>query len=450
MRAKQMCRLLRSILIPLLVSAGFLFAGGARAQTPAPASVVPNGAAPLQKRTLIVKAYTLPPEEYAKAVSFARARYRLYFVRFGYGLLLLWAMLAGRIAPMFRDLAERISARRVVQVAVVVPLVLLTLDILRLPLRMHGQWLARRYDISVQGWGSWFWDWTKGELLNLVFATFLAWILFGVVRRSPRRWWFYFWLAAVPLTLFLVFLAPVVIDPLYYRFQPLAQEHPQLTSQIEAVAERGGLRISPERIFEMKASAKLKAVNAYVTGLGSTKRVVVWDTTLRKMNDAQVLAVFGHEMGHYVLGHVRDGVLLSLGGLLIGLYVLHRALDWTLARRGPAWRIRGADDYAALPVLLLGIALLNFATTPLENAISRRIERQADVYGLEVTHGIVPDAPQVAAQTHQILGEINLEEPDPSAFIQFWFYSHPPTKERLKLALEYNPWAQGRPPQFVK
>ena len=398
----------------------------------------------------IVKGYTLSSEKYRQAVAFNRARDRLYFLGFAYGVVVYLIVLRGRVGPKFRDWAERLSSRRVVQAFVYVPLLLLALRVLNLPRSVYSHWLVYKFGLSVQGWGSWAWDWVKAQLLTVVFGAFLAWIFYGVIRRSPQRWWFYFWLAALPIIVFVVSVEPVVLEPMFFRFEPLAASQPELVAQMEKVAARGGVRIPPERMFEMKASKKLAAVNAYVAGLGATKRVVVWDTTLAKLNVTQTLAVFGHEMGHYVLGHIPKGMVFFAAELFVFLFLGFQVLHAVLRRWGQRWGIRGADDWAALPAILLLFSVFNFFAAPLENTYSRRIEHQADVYGLEVIHGIVPASGEVTAQSFQIEGEINLDDPHPGPFIRFWLYTHPPLEERLIFAQTYDPWSKGQAPQFIK
>jgi Zn-dependent protease with chaperone function len=394
--------------------------------------------------------YQLPPEKYKKAVDYARARHQLYFFNAAYGLVILILVLSWRLAPRFRDWAKRSSSRRFVQALVFVPLLLLTLDLFDLPTSLYGHWLERKYEQSIQGWGSWFWDWTKGTLLEWLLGTILIWILYGVIRRSAKRWWFYFWLATLPIIVVLLFITPVLIQPLFFKFEPLASTQPQLVAQIEKVVQRGGLQIPQERMFEMKASEKLKAINAYVIGIGASKRVVVWDTTIAKMTIPETLFVFGHEMGHYVLGHIRNAILFLAALLFVFLYLGSRGLNWTLGRWGARWAVRNVEDWASLPVLMLFLSLFGFLTNPVANAFSRYQEHNADIYSLEVIHGLVPNAPDVAAQAFQILGEVDLEEPDPSPFIKFWLYSHPPLDERIRFARSYDPWSRGQAPKFVK
>ncbi len=431
-----------------LILAATIFASGANAQTQSSAPGEQSSGPAAEKQS--VKSYSLSPEKYEKAVAYSRTQYRLHFAGVAYSLLLLLIILSLRIAPAFRDWAERVSRRRFVQAIVFVPLLLLTFDALKLPLDAYQHHLAVQYDISVQGWGSWFWDWTKGELIQFVIASILAYILYGVIRRSRRRWWLYFGLASIPMLVFLLFISPVVIDPLFNKFAPLQTTQPALVAEIEKVVSHGGLDIPRERMFEMKASEKVNAINAYVTGFGASKRVVVWDTTIAKMTSPQTVFVVGHEMGHYMLGHIPKGIAFA-GALIIAVLLLvHFAINRTLARKQRRWAIRGLDDWASLPALLLFVYLFFFLAEPGFNSFSRYQEHQADIYGLEVIHGIVPDSSGTAAEAFQVLGEVDLADPDPSAFIKVWHYSHPPLAERLTFAHEYDPWSKGQPTMFVK
>jgi len=280
-------------------------------------------------------------------------------------------------------------------------------------------------------------------------GVFLVWILYGVIRRSPRRWWFYFWLVNIPLALGMVLLEPVVLDPLFFKFTPLDKTHPALTARIEAMLQHAGLDIPASRIFEMNASSKTKALNAYVNGIGASKRVVVWDTTLRRMNEDETLLVLGHETGHYVLNHIPKGfVLFQLGALAafgMGFVIVQKMV----ARLGVRTGVEGAGDLASLPILLLVLTALSFLSSPVYCGFSRHFEHQADQFGLEVAYGVVADPNAAEARSLQILGEEDLEEPDPSSFMKFWLYTHPPLDDRIRFAASYKPWAEGRPMELL-
>lgn len=437
-------------LILSLAAVVIAFATNAYAQS-SPPGAESSGASPepaIDKQP--VKSYALSPEKYEKATAYSRAQYRLHFLGVAYSLLSLLVILSLRIAPAFRDRAERVSHRRFVQAIVFAPMLLLTLDALKFPLDAYQHRLAVRYDMSVQGWGSWFWDWTKSELIQLVIASILAYILYGVIRRSRRRWWLYFGLASAPILVVLLFISPLVIDPLFNKFERLQNTQPELVGEIERIVNHGGLDIPRERMFEMKASEKVNAVNAYVTGFGASKRVVVWDTTIAKMTSPQTVFVVGHEMGHYVLGHIPKGIAFACALIIAVLLLVHLAINRALSLKQRRWALRGLDDWASLPALLLFFYLFFFLAEPAFNTFSRYQEHQADVYGLEVIHGVVPDSSETAAEAFQVLGEVDLADPDPGLLIKIWLYSHPPLADRLTFARQYDPWAKGEETMFVK
>lgn len=394
--------------------------------------------------------YTLSHDRYEKAVAYSRAGYTLYFVSYILGGIFLFLILRLGIAARFRDIAENASEKRWVQGLVFVPLLLLLVDVLDLPVSIYWHRLSLQYEQSVQGWGSWFWDWTKGEFLSLAFGIVLVLILFAVMRFSPRRWWLYFWFPAVLILFVLMVITPLVIDPLFNKFEPLDKQHPDLVASISKLTKHAGVPIPPERMFLMLASQKTNGINAYVTGLGASKRVVVWDTTIQKTTNDEALFIIGHELGHYVLGHVRTGFFLGAAGLLLALYLLFHGLYWALDRWGPDWKIAGAEDWASLAVLLLILQVLLFVASPAVNWISRTQEHAADVYGLEVIHGLIPNSAEVAAHAFQVLGELDLSDPNPPPFIAFWLYSHPPVSDRLVFAHTYDPWSKGEAPKYVK
>jgi len=397
-----------------------------------------------------VTAYTLPPGLYKKARDLGRIRFRFRLISFLYGLVVLWLILIWKVAPKYRDWAERFSSRRFLQSVVFSPLLLLTVAVLGLPADLYDQWISRKYGLSVQGWASWFWDWTKGELISYVLGIILIWLLYTVIHRSARRWWFYFWLFSLPILLFVFFITPWIIDPLFHKFEPLQQRDPALTVSLEQMVQRAGENIPPQRMFWMGAGEKTTELNAYVTGFGASKRIVVWDTTIAKMNTPQIVFVAGHELGHYVLHHIPKGLAFFAAVLLALFYLGYRSIGWVLRRWGEKWKIRGLDDWASLPAMLFLIALFAFLTSPLDSALSRHYEHQADQYGLEVTHGLTPDSGQVAAQAFQVLGEVDLSDPDPNPVDVLIFYSHPTIPDRISFSLSYEPWSKGEQGKFVK
>jgi STE24 endopeptidase len=420
---------------------------------PTPAAETPGSAQPQTTqppRELKVTEYSLPPDKLAKAEALYRTRTVLYLFGMLFGIVVLWVLLKLRVAPAFRDLAERASKNSFVQALVFVPLLTLLIAIISLPIDIYGHHISRAYGLSVQGWGSWAGDWCKSEGVSLAIIVPMVFGLFRIIRTSPRRWWFYFWLLTLPFVVLLIFVAPVILDPMFNKFEPLEKTQPQLVSEIEKVTQRGGLSIPRDRMFEMEASEKVTTYNAYVTGIGATKRVVVWDNTSRDMTVPETLFVFGHEMGHYVLNHIYKGLAFFAGMMLLGFWLGRKIVLTMLVRWGQAWRIRGINDLAALPVLMLALSLLTLVAEPIGNAFSRYQEHQADIYGLEVTHGLFPNNGEVAASAFQKLGEKSFDYPTPNPLLVFWSYSHPSIPDRIRFSLDYDPWHTPAGPKYVK
>src|SRR5215813_12167813 len=394
--------------------------------------------------------YTLPPDKLQKAEALYKLRLKFEVIIPLYSWLVLVAVLSWGIARRYRDWAESVSRRRLVQVFIFVPLLLITLSLTSLPFSIYGHHIGLKYGLSVQTWDSWFADYAKGRAINIGIYIVVLLLLLFTIRWSPRRWWFFFWLEIVPVIFFFVFIEPIFIDPLFNKFEPLQTKNPQLVEEIQKVTQRGGLDIPRSRMYEMKASEKVTTPNAYVTGIGASKRVVVWDTTIEKMTVLETLFVFGHEMGHYVLHHVVYGVAAGCLGLLITLYILFHLSGWMLKRFGPRWQIRGLDDWAAVPMFFLLGGILFFVAQPVSNGVSRYIEHQADIYALEITHEINPNPQEVAAHSFQKFGELSLDYPYPNRLEVFWYEDHPPTADRMRFAQEYDPWSRGQSPKYVK
>jgi len=394
--------------------------------------------------------YTLTPEKRAKAAAYSRTRYTLYFVGVAFSLALYWLLWRLRVAVRFRDWSRRLSPRPFVQCVLFVPLFLFVVSLLEFPLDYYsGFLLEHRFDLSTQGFGSWLGDWGKDLAITIIFGILVIWILYAVIRWSPRRWWFYFWLASIPMVLGFILIEPVVLDPFFYRFTPLEKTQPVLTARIEEMLGHARLDIPRSRIFEMNASAKTKALDAYVTGLGASKRVVVWDNALRKLDQDETLLMIGHEAGHYVLYHIpKEFALIEMVTLAL-FYLGFRLFRLVIARSGPEAGVESAGDLASLPVILLLLTALEFLGSPVINSISRHYEHQADQFGLEVAYGVVVDPNSAEARSLQKLGEADLADPDPSPFIKFWLYSHPPLDERIRFASSYKPWTEGKPLELL-
>jgi Zn-dependent protease with chaperone function len=411
----------------------------AQASTAAASATTASTASP---RSNAQPAYHLPPAQLARAVALSRIRNLLDIAGSLWAIAVLWLLLAGHIAAQMEKRVARITGRRWLQGLLFFAAFLIVTTLAGLPLDLYGQYAERSFQISVQGWPGWFWDQAKSLGLTLILGAPLLLFFNWIVRRWPRRYWLVAWLATLPILVATVFVAPL-IGPLFDTFEPLSLHHEQLVQQLEKVVARTGTRIPPDRMFLMQASAKTNGLNAYVTGIGATKRIVVWDTTAGRIPNDEILFIFAHETGHYVLHHLPKGIALTAAGLFFIYWGCSACAAWLARRRGARW---GATDLASrtgFVVLLFTIAVAGFLLQPVSSAVSRHFEHQADVYGQEAIHGIVPDPQKTAVAAFNDLGQAWLEDPSPNPLIEFWLYSHPSTEHRAEFAQHYNPWANG-------
>jgi Zn-dependent protease with chaperone function len=389
-------------------------------------------------------AYRLAPAQMQRAVALGRTRRTLAVVGTVWTLAGLLLILATGLVARIERVVPKLSRNRWAQGFGFVFLLLLAIHLMNLPLAIYGHRVAVSYGLSVQHWSGWLADSAKFFALEWLFGGLLAMLVLWIIRLSPTRWWFWLWIPSALIFVAGVFVTPYVFDPMFNKFEPLAKSNPALVARLEQVVARGGIAIPPERMFLMRASAKSTTLNAYVTGFGASKRVVVWDTTVAKATPDEICFIFAHELGHYALGHVVLGVALTCFALLPLFWLGYHAVRLLLARYGAAWGIESQREWGALVVLLLAISALNTLSDPIANGFSRVIEHNADVYGEEAVHGIVVDPQMTGQQAFQRLGEDSLDDPTPHPVFELWFYTHPSIRYRAAFAEAYDPWVSGQ------
>ena len=411
----------------------------------APARVAVAAQAPANPQ----QAYTLPPDKLAKAIALGRIRNILDITGSVWGIVFLWLLLATRAWAGIEGWVQKISARRWVQGLVFFTAFFVISTLAGLPLDLIGHHYERAYGIDVQGWASWSWDATKAMGLTLLFGVPILLLFNWIVRRWPRRYWLGAWVVTLPILVILIFVLPMVV-PIFYKQEPLAKNHAALISKLEAVTARTGINIPPDRMYLMKASEKTNGLNAFVAGIGATKRIVVWDTTAGRVPDDEVQFIFAHESGHYVLHHIPKELAGDSAGLFFVYWACAGFAAWLVRRAGGSWGANELSSRTGFVVLLFAISIANLLLDPAGNAFSRHFEHQADVYGQEAIHGIVPDPQKTAVAVFSALGESWLEDPNPNPIIEFWLDSHPSVQHRANFALHYDPWANGGHGEFSK
>lgn len=433
-------------ILTLLLTLSVVTAGFAE---PASSAQVDAKSAAQTAKAHSAEAYRLPPAKLAQAIALSRARLFLHFGEEFWQFALLWVLLACGAASRLSEWTTARTQRRWLQgaiyAAVLTILIFLAADT---PAAALGHALSLHYGISVESWGLWLLDQAKLLGITLLLETPLLMLVLWLTGWSPRRYWLWFASAAVPIMLLGTFLLPPLIEPLFNDYEPLAKSHPALVLQLERVVARAGTSIPPERMFLMKASEKSNGLNAYVSGLGASKRIVVWDTTADRMPTDEILFTFAHETGHYVLNHIPKGLALAAVGMFALFWLVARFAEWLVRRFGRLWRMSAIASLPGLAVLLLALSVLQILTEPMDSTISRHFEHEADIYGQEAIQGLVPDPQKTAVASFNRLGEVYLDDPNPNPFLEFWSYDHPSTQHRATFAAHYDPWEPGQTPQF--
>jgi Zn-dependent protease with chaperone function len=340
-----------------------------------------------------------------------------------------------------RDLAARAAGGHwLLTVAVYGLLFTLLSFVLDLPLAWYSDFFREHaYGLSSQTPAKWWADAFKTLALGCFFTALSLWFPYLLLRKSPRRWWLYTGLASIPVLTFVLFISPVWIDPLYNDFGPMKDK--ALEAKILALAGRAG--IEEGRVYEADKSVDTQTVNAYVSGFGSTQRIVLWDTALAKLQEPEVLFIMGHEMGHFVLGHVWQIISLGSALILFGLWMIHLTADGLIDRFAHRFGFRELADVASLPLMALLFGIVSLVISPAALAFGRHVEHEADRFGLEITR----DNHDCATAFVKLQQE-NLSNPRPGLLYKLWRADHPPLGERIDFCNEYRPWETGEPLRY--
>ncbi|MFD2169606.1 M48 family metallopeptidase [Tumebacillus lipolyticus] len=364
-------------------------------------------------------------EEYQRTVEFSRTKEALYFASVGFDWVILLFLLGAGLSSRMRNLAiNRFKRSTFGQVTLYVVLFQLITALLHLPLSWYRHMVDVNYGVSNMTPGAWFSELLLDLGINTLLTIPVIWIALLIIRKKPKSWWLWLWSATVPLLIFLIVIQPVFIDPLYNDFKPLQDQ--QLKAKILDLAEKAD--IPSQNVYEVDMSKKTNGLNAYVNGIGPSARIVLWDTTLRQLNEEEILFIMGHEMGHYVKNHMLWGLAGSLVILLISFYLLSIVYPLVVRFMGRVWGLKGEQDIAALPVALLILSLFSFLVAPAENYLQRVHEQASDRYAVEITGGNAA----AGVTSFQKLSRLSLSDPNPSPLVKLLLYSHPTLSERIR------------------
>lgn len=295
-----------------------------------------------------------------------------------------------------------------------------------LPLGYYsGFVIEHRFGLSNQTRRAWLGEQIKGLGLMLAFEIPLTTGAYAVIRRWPRAWWAILSGLSVPLTVLLAQLFPVLIAPIFNKYEPLRDR--ALAERLKQLAAESGIQVAD--VLQMDMSRQTEKANAFFAGLGPTKRIVLADTLLEKFTPEEIEAVVAHETGHQAHHDIWRFVALGTAFTFILTYTVSRAANWSLVRFGRKIGTSDLGDVATLPLLGWILSLAGLVLTPLQSAYSRRIERNADTFALRLTHD-----PLGFGSAMTRLAEVNLSDPKPPAVVRYLLYSHPPVAERIERA----------------
>lgn len=368
-------------------------------------------------------AIAAPPTDSPEARRYNRVKRWLGIADFGLGLALLLVLLATEWTGSLRDLAYR-GAFQNYSLAVFLYVVMLMGigKVVGLGLDYYGFRLEHRFQLSNMKLRSWIWDQCKSFLVGMVLAGIVAELLYFIIRQDPQYWWLVAWAVFLVLFVLLAQLAPVILFPIFYKFEPLQNE--ELKNRLVKLSERAGTRV--RGVYQWKLSEKSKKANAALTGLGNTRRIILADTLLENYSPDEIEAVLAHELGHHVHKHIAKSIAVQAGITFVGFWAANWALHYAIEK----WHLfETLSDFANLPLLVLVSTVLSLLVMPAMNAYSRFNERQADRYAFRSIAGVEP-----FMSAMNKLADQNLAERTPSRWVEWFFHSHPSISRRLEAA----------------
>lgn len=370
-----------------------------------------------------------------EARRYNRIRRWLEISEFVVGFAFLVFLLITGWSGTLRDFAYRLGFQNYsLSIFLYVLLLLVISKVLGGGLDYYGFRLERRFKLSNQSLRGWIWDEVKGFLVALVLGAIMVELLYFTIRQWPQYWWMLAWALFMALFVVLAQIAPVVLLPIFYKFEPLDNE--DLRRRLVVLSERAGTRV--RGVYRWKLSEKSKKANAALTGLGSTRRIILADTLLDNYAPEEIEAVLAHELGHHVHRHILKSILVQAAITLFGFW----AANWILHYAVDQHMFEELSDFANLPLLVLVSTMLSFLLMPALNAYSRFNERQADKYAFE---SIATVEPFISSMNK--LAEQNLAERTPSRWVEWFFHSHPSISGRVAAAEAWGRTQEPHPPQ---
>lgn len=419
------------ILSSIFVSMTFVFAEGEPGRNEIDSSGI--------EETVVVstdsRGNVIVPPASEKAMSYYYSGNILWIIRILLGLIIPALILFSGLSARMRNLAERIGRKWFFIIGVYYFLYLTITTLIDFPIAYYSGYIRPHdYGLSNQTFARWIGNFAKGYGLDLLGGFLFLWIPYLLLKKSPTRWWLYSGILSIPFAFLMLIVTPLWIAPLFNDFGPMKDKG--LESKITALAERAGIENS--KIYEVDKSRDTDTVNAYVTGFLNTKRIVLWDTTIEKLDEDEILFIMGHEMGHYILNHMVESVFFYSFLTILTLFFVNRFATYIMRKYFYKVKFSDLSDIASLPLLILMMGVFSLILDPISNSYSRKKEKESDKFGLEITRNN-----HAAASAFVKLQQTNLANPYPGMLYIMWRSSHPPIGKRVEFINDYKPWENG-------
>jgi len=382
---------------------------------------------------------TMPSQE---AFDFQKSKVTTWLIRLFLSFVVPAFFLLSKLSANIRNWATRKAKRWILIIllyfivySIIEMLIYLPLDMYTGFVRMH------QYGLSNQTFNEWLIEMFKSFIVNSTIVAAIVWVPFLIIKKSPKRWWLYLALVSIPYMFFISYIQPVVIDPVFNQYKQI--EDSELSTKIDGLLRKTSIENC--QVYQVNKSKETNQMNAYMTGVFNTKRIVLWDTTINFLTVDEVLGVVAHEVGHYLMGHVWKSIVIGGLGSIIILYLVSLISNWVLRKSKGRLGFNKLSDIAAFPLIMLIINIMIFAIAPISNAYSRSIELEADRFELELTQN------NFATGTGTVkLHQQSLTMPEPGLIYLLWTYDHPTFKSRVDFANTYKPWENGTPLKYQR
>lgn len=374
--------------------------------------------------------YPMSPERKELLRSYSLHKNIWRFIGFAFDVIVFLAILYSGLSGRMRRWAEAVSRKKILVYFFYILFFMIVMYIIYFPISYYTEFMVEHdYGFSNQTLSEWLVDGLKTQAVSFILIFIVVSLMYRLISTT-KKWWLYFSLMAIPFAILMIVIVPVVISPMFNKYEPLKDKN--LETEMIQLAHRAGIE-NPD-VYQVDASRQSNKLNAYFTGMFATERIVLYDNIIKAFTVGELKYVMGHEIGHYKKYDIWKGLAIAIIIIFVATWLANRLLPGIIRRNSRRFGFDKIGSVSSLPLLLLFITIVGFLLNPVTNGISRYQEYRADEYGFKLSGSTVDDV----RITYEKLSAYNLGDPEPPAFIEFWFYDHPALSKRIKNIEKYN------------